>query len=163
MPGGRPRKPTALKQLQGNPGKRALSQAEPRPAVKRPPCPRHIQGEARKEWNRITRQLLEINVLTPIDRAALAAYCQNWARWVEAEDAMRAADFRMVSLTASGYPVASPWLAIANNAMKNMLRFLVEFGMTPSSRSRVAASEPAEDDDYETFVRGKGAANDDEQ
>jgi phage terminase small subunit len=42
----------------------------------------------------------------------------------------------------SGYPIASPYLSIANTAMAQMTRLLVEFGMTPSSRSRVAVSPP---------------------
>lgn len=155
MPGGRPPKPTALKELTGNPGKRPLNKAEPKPPAKRPPCPKHIQGEARKEWNRITKQLVELGILTQVDRAALAAYCQCWARWVEAEEAMRAPGFRMVTTTDNGYPVVSPWMNIANGAMKQMLRFLTEFGMTPSSRSRVTVEKEQEADPYEEFLRRK--------
>ena len=155
MPGGRPPKPTRLKELTGNPGKRALNKAEPRPSAKRPGCPAHIQGEARKEWNRITKQLLEMGVLTQVDRAALAAYCQCWERWVQAEEAMREPGFRMITTTDNGYPVVSPWLNVANAAMKQMLRFLTEFGMTPSSRSRVTVTTEQEADPFEEFLRRK--------
>lgn len=159
MPGGRPPKPTKLKELTGNPGKRALNKAEPKPMAKRPPCPAHIQGEARKEWNRITKQLLELGVLTQVDRAALAAYCQCWERWVQAETEMRSEAFRMITTTDNGYPVVSPWLNVANAAMKQMLRFLTEFGMTPSSRSRVTVAAPEEADPYEEFLHRKGGAD----
>lgn len=152
---GRKPKPTALKELAGNPGKRALNKAEPKPPAKRPPCPPHIQGEARREWNRITRQLVDLGVLTQVDRAALAAYCQCWERWVQAEAEMRQPDFRMITTTDNGYPVVSPWLNVANNAMKQMLRYLTEFGMTPSSRSRVTVAAPEETDPYEEFLRRK--------
>lgn len=155
MPGGRPPKPSKLKELAGNPGKRALNKAEPKPTVKRPPCPKHLQGEARREWNRITKQLLAMGVLTEVDRAALAAYCQCWARWVEAEDAMREPGFRMITTTDNGYPVVSPWLNVANAAMKQMLRFLTEFGMTPSSRSRVTVEKEQEADPFEEFLKRK--------
>lgn len=155
MPGGRPPKPTAMKELAGNPGKRALNKTEPKPKVKRPPCPGHLQGEARKEWNRITKQLVALGILTEVDRAALAAYCQCWARWVEAEDAMREPGFLMITTTDNGYPVVSPWLNVANAAMKQMLRFLTEFGMTPSSRSRVTVEKEPEADPYEEFLRRK--------
>lgn len=155
MPGGRPPKPTELKALAGNPGKRPLNKAAPKVAPKRPPCPAHLQGEARREWNRITKQLLDLKLLTEVDRAALAAYCQCWARWVQAETAMREDGFRMISITDNGYPVVSPWLNVANTAMKQMLRFLTEFGMTPSSRSRVTVGAEEEDDDYEAFLKRK--------
>lgn len=155
MPGGRPPKPTALKELAGNPGKRATNKKEPTLKAERPPIPKHLQGEARKEWNRIAKQLVEIGVVTKIDRAALAAYCQNWARWVQAEQEMSRADFRMITFTESGYPVVSPWLNVANTAMKNMLRFLSEFGMTPSSRARVDRIIEPDEDDYESFLKRK--------
>lgn len=152
---GRPPKPTAIKELQGNPGKRSLNKAEPKPQQKRPPCPKHIQGEARREWNRITKQLLDLGLLTEIDRAALAAYCQCWARWVEAEEEMRKPTFVMIERTDKGYPVLSPWLGVANTAMKQMLRYLTEFGMTPAARSKVTVASETEGDPYEDFLRRK--------
>src|SRR5579859_506648 len=82
---GRKPKPSRLKILQGNPGKRPLNDKEPQPAAGRPSCPKALGGEARKEWNRVARALLRLGLLTHIDRAALAGYCQSWARWVFAE------------------------------------------------------------------------------
>lgn len=154
MMAGRPPKPTRLKELGGNPGKRALPKGEPKPKSKRPSCPRHLSGEARREWNRMAKQLFDLGLLTEVDRAALAAYCQAWARWIEAEDAMRAPDFRMITTTDSGYPVVSPWLNIATTAMKQMKSFMTEFGMTPSSRSRVTVAAEPDADPYEEYLNG---------
>lgn len=75
---------------------------------------------------------------------------------MQAETEMRAPDFRMITITNSGYPVVSPWLNIANAAMKQMRAFLIEFGMTPSSRSRVSVPADDEGDPYENFRRAKG-------
>lgn len=152
---GRPAKPTALKELAGNPGKRALNKDEPKPAQRKPSCPKHLTGEARREWNRMAKQLFELGLLTEVDRAALAGYCQSWARWVQAEEEMRKPTFAMVTTTDSGYPVVSPWMGIANQAMKQMLRFLTEFGMTPAARSRVTVAKETEADPYEEFLRSK--------
>jgi P27 family predicted phage terminase small subunit len=110
------------------------------PAVRLPACPPHLQGEARKEWRRIGRKLLACGLLTEIDGAALALYCQAWARWIEAEGNL--VRYGTVIKAPSGYPIASPYLSIANTAMTQMARLLVEFGMTPSSRSRVAVVPP---------------------
>lgn len=151
---GRPPKPTALKKLGGNPGKRVLNKNEPTPKGKRPSCPKHLDGEARREWNRMAKQLFDLGLLTEVDRAALAAYCQAWARWVQAEEEMRAPDFKMITTTDSGYPVVSPWMGIATMAMKQMKTFLTEFGMTPSSRSKVTRTVEPEADPYEEYLKG---------
>ena len=81
-----------------------------------------------------------LGLLTRIDRAALALYCEAWGRWVEAEEALR--KYGVMIKAPSGYPVQSPYLAIANRAMDQMAKLLVEFGMSPSSRSRVTQAAP---------------------
>lgn len=136
MAGGRPPKPTRMKELAGNPGKRALNGGEPKPKAKRPPCPKHLQGEARKEWNRMSKQLFELGLLTGVDRAALAGYCQAWADWVNAHEQL--AESSMISVTEKGYPVLSPWWTVATTSAKMMKSFLTEFGMSPGSRSRLS-------------------------
>ena len=137
---GPPPKPTALRKLQGNPSKRPFPQNEPQPRSGIPPCPRHIQGEARKEWSRTSKELASCGLLTSVDRAALAAYCQAWARWVQAEGVLREAG--LLIKTPNGMLVQSPMLAIANRAMDQMKAFLVEFGMTPAARTRVQVQPP---------------------
>ena len=103
-----------------------------------PACPEHLEGEARKEWRRTGRRLLECGLVTEIDGAALALYCQAWARWVDAEHNL--ARFGVVIKSPSGFPIQSPYLAIANKAMEQMAKLLAEFGMSPSSRTRVSVA-----------------------
>jgi phage terminase small subunit len=82
--GGRKPKPSALKMFEGNPGKRALNQNEPKPPIETPECPVHLDDEVQAQWNRITPELTTLGLISRIDRAALAAYCQAWSRWVKA-------------------------------------------------------------------------------
>src|ERR1051325_241632 len=82
---GRHPKPTALKVLEGR-SHRPLPGNEPKPAQGVPSCPKHLNSEARKEWRRITKELLHLGLLTKIDRGALSCYCQAWARLIEAEE-----------------------------------------------------------------------------
>ena len=107
-------------------------------AAKLPACPKHLQGEARKEWRRLGKRLIECGLFADIDAGALALYCQAWARWVEAEEKLT--EYGTVVKAPSGFLQQSPYLSIANKAMDQMTRLLVEFGMSPSSRSRVSAS-----------------------
>lgn len=83
---GRKPKPTALKVLEGNPGKRPLNKNEPQPEKKAPRCPSWLEPEAKKEWKRMAKTLETIGVLTQVDKAAFAGYCQAYARWKEAEE-----------------------------------------------------------------------------
>ena len=83
---GRKPKPTAVKVLEGNPGKRSLNTGEPKPEKKAPRCPAWLEDEAKKEWRRMAKQLENLGILTEIDMAAFAGYCQAYARWKEAEE-----------------------------------------------------------------------------
>jgi P27 family predicted phage terminase small subunit len=143
MAGRRP-KPTALKKLRNNPGKRALNRNEPKPEAAIPSCPKHLDKEARAEWLRATTALLKLNLLADVYRPALAAYCTAWSRWLKAERGLRKRG--LVIGTRTGYPVQNPYLGIANTAMEAMRRFLIEFGMTPSSITRVHGAGTSDDD-----------------
>lgn len=145
--------PTELKKLRGNPGKRPLNKKEAKPGklTRTPPVPEHIQGAARREWRRMARTLKELGLLTEIDLPALEMYCQMYGRWVDAETKVR--EMGMIVKTNNGNPIQNPYLAIANRAAKDMKALLVEFGMTPSARSRVNVDTgPEEVDEYEQFM-----------
>ncbi len=133
-------KPTAIRRLEGNRGKRAWNHDEPEPPDGIPRCPKHLAPVARTEWRRVARALHAMGVLTPIDRAVLAAYCQSYAKWVEAEQKFR--ETPPLLLSPSGYVQQSPWMAIANKQLELMGRYMTELGMTPASRSRVASNDP---------------------
>ena len=148
---GPPKKPTAWRKLEGNRGKRAWNHAEPVPPEGIPDCPDHLSPEAQAEWHRLVETLVRIRVITLIDRAALAAYCQCYGRWVEAEEKLQATPILLK--TATGYVQQSPWLSIANKQLELMGRYMAEIGLTPASRSRVAAfSEAAPSQDKITKV-----------
>ncbi len=148
---GRRPAPTKLKLLRNNPGKRPLNDNEPEPDGKLLPPPDHLSDEAKREWSRAGELLATLGMDSEFDRAALAAYCQAWGRWVEAEESLKR--YGVVVKSPSGYPMQSPFLAIANKAMEQMKAYLIEFGMTPASRTRVRADRPQERDPLEEFLR----------
>lgn len=137
---GPPRKPTAWRRLEGNRGKKAWNRAEPIPPEGIPDCPEHLSDEAREEWHRLVDTLVAMGVITIVDRAVLAAYCQAYGRWVEAEQKLK--ETPLLFKTPSGYVQQSPWLGIANRQMELMGRYMAEIGLTPASRSRIAVTGP---------------------
>lgn len=142
---GRMPQPTALKLIKGNPGHRPINQNEPQPTGI-PTCPDHLNSIAKQEWERISQELAACGLLTSIDRAALAAYCQAYARWVEAENKIKEIGSLIVMVGKKDdpkkppYPIQNPYVGIANTAMDQMRKYLSEFGMTPASRTRIQVS-----------------------
>jgi P27 family predicted phage terminase small subunit len=141
MRGRRP-KPTRVKVLTGNPGKRPLNQFEPRPEPSIPDCPPQLGEVAQREWNRLVQELAPLRLMTNLDRAALAAYCGAYALWADATEAIQKYGAMVKSPT--GYPVQSPYVAIANRQAEIMMRIASEFGFTPASRSRISTASTPE-------------------
>ena len=107
---GRKPTPTAIKELEGNPGKRKLNDKEPRPEKKAPSCPKWLEPEAKKEWRRLAKKMELMGVLTEVDMAAFAGYCQAYARWKEAEEFIT--QHGTIVKTPSGYWQQVPQVSI---------------------------------------------------
>ncbi|MGH6897699.1 MAG: P27 family phage terminase small subunit [Geminicoccaceae bacterium] len=120
---GRKPLPSNVVRLRGNPGKRRLNDAEPRPAPRVPTCPACLGDEARKEWQRLARELSALGLLTGLDRAMLAAYCQAHALWVEA----------VASIERYGTMVKSPIRCRAPTSRSRTSRSRSWSGSPPSS------------------------------
>jgi len=53
---------------------------EPKPPAAIPKCPKHLDKEAKKEWRRMVKELEPLGMLTRLDKAVLARYCQGSAK-----------------------------------------------------------------------------------
>ncbi len=148
--------PTHLRLVKGNPGKRPLPKNEPKPDLVVPPVPPELSDDAKLEWGRVTVELHKLGLLSGIDRAALAAYCSSYGLLVRVERLLRKigedGSDGILLMTAQGNVVQHPLLGVANKARRDMMAYAVEFGMTPSSRSRVNGAPPEKDDPLSEFV-----------
>lgn len=147
--------PTNVKMVMGNPGKRPLPQNEPRPKSGKPCAPAHLNEDAKLEWVRVERELESLGILSGLDRAAFAAYCQAYGRWVQAERTLSKMNNQaegLVIKTSNGNMIQNPLVGIANKAMADMVRYAAEFGMTPSARSRVSVGDQEGDDPADEFL-----------
>lgn len=146
-PGRRPT-PTHLKLVTGNPGRRPLPRGEARLAAALPSVPSHLCPEAVIEWDRVARELFTAGLLASMDRATLAAYCQAYARWAQAELVLAEMGRRdpltggLMIRTSGGNAIQNPVVGTANRAAADMVRYAAEFGMTPSARTRIQAEPP---------------------
>jgi P27 family predicted phage terminase small subunit len=157
MRGRRP-KPTLYKELAGNPGHRPLNDREPIPPSELPDCPDHLQGEARAEWFRISPALKVMDLLTSADHALLEAYCVTYARWLDAEEMVKKYGI-IVKSPNKGFPMTSPYLHVANSSLEQLRKLAVEFGLSPSSRSRIRVGDERAGSDLDDFLsRGQRSA-----
>ena len=136
MPGP-PKKPTALKLVEDTYRKDRVAKNEPKPKCAMPQPPKNFNAVAKEEWDRIVKELYDNGLMTNLDRAALVAYCEFWAHYVDASEKLKRRN--MVSTTAAGNLVENPYFSIKKRCAELMHKFLVEFGMTPASRTRISA------------------------
>lgn len=155
--------PANVHLLRGNPSKKPLTDllSELQPEVELPDFPSWLLPEAKKEWKRIGAELVKYGLVSKLDRAALVLYVQAWARMVWAERqlsrAMDVAEKKRREVEAAGgvyegtdgIMVATPngglqyshYYVVQKNSAHQVKMFLEQFGMSPSSRSKVTPSD----------------------
>jgi P27 family predicted phage terminase small subunit len=133
---GRKPTPTAMKQLHGNPGKRALPAHEPKPTlVTAAPAPAHLGRDARKEWRRKMVELAPLGLAAEIDLGLLEVWCSAKGDFVAAERALKRDG--IVIEDKDGNARRSPWTFVKAKAVEQLIRVAAEFGFSPASRPRI--------------------------
>ena len=152
---GRKPLPTHLKLVKGTARPHRLNKDEPRPSVAVPEAPAHLDERARVRFVAMAEMLARHGVMTELDAGALARYAVVWCRWIEAEAEVKRRG--PVVKTEGGNVIQNPFLAVANKCLLQMAQIENEFGLTPSSRSRIRMAEtaPAADPFEEYLARGK--------
>jgi len=137
---GPPPKPTNLRLVQGNPGKRRLNRKEPTPPAGPPECPADLSPGAKAHWGQVVPRLQAMRVLSAADQDALVAYCETYARWRAAQN--------FIVRNGEVYPIKNglgevirlklfPQARLAQQLLHSVRVYQQEFGLTPSARSRV--------------------------
>ena len=165
---GRKPKPTHLKLLEGEPNRNRINFDEPKFKPKAPKCPSWLSPEAKREWRRLAPELERLGLLTGADMAMFASYCSAVGKleWAEKEiKKMRRLELRAVKakgLKPGEHPMMGgmiskgegkgkfntlPYVWIYNKCLEQLRSFGSEFGLSPSSRTRIKV-EDLEDDDY---------------
>jgi P27 family predicted phage terminase small subunit len=110
--------------------------------------------EALDEWNRIAPSLFKIGILSKDNRSALATLCLAWADFQSLRRDIEEEGWTL--LGSSGHSIKNPKAILMNEARLAVLRYSQEFGVTPSSRSRVPNPTKADaPDSLSVFNRDK--------
>ena len=148
-------KPTKLRLMEGNPGHRRINRNEPEPRQGIASRPGWLLPEAKLEWTRVVGELERLGLLTVVDRGALAAYCQSWARWAECEQEItQHGATQFVESKANGtYEQLRPVVAMAQKYFQLMQSAAARLGLDPASRSRISAPEASKGDELESAIQ----------
>lgn len=133
---GRPAKPTVLKVLEGTARPNAKAK-EPQPLPITPSRPSFLSDEAVAEWDRVVPALERLGLLTEVDGANLAAYCESWAVFVAAAIDIRERGVLIPGQRGRGELVRNPSVQTMRDAASSMRAFATEFGLTPQARARM--------------------------
>lgn len=128
---------------------------EPQPPEKMPSCPRHLDKEARKEWRRTGKVLMSLGLLSDLDRAVLAGYCQSWSEYVAAT--LKIQELGTVYKKADGTPGLNPYTRIAREAFERWMKAGVLLGLSPSSRASLKVEKQKPQSKTQEFRSRKNA------
>lgn len=139
---GRKPKPTALKVIEGNPGKRPLNHDEPQAAGELIEAPDDLSDDQRAIWEYAIAHAPK-GVLRMIDRDNLRA-------WVVAADLHRKATAEVqargiLSTGAEGQLVKNPAVMVLRDATAMMMRAAEQMGFSPTARARIKVPEKPND------------------
>lgn len=150
MPGvpgrsGRRPKPTELKKLGGNAGKRALNKNEPTftPITGAEP-PEWLDDVAATMWRLSSKELCGQGVLCATDLHNLELFCVAYSNFRKAQEHVVA--HGLVIPGASGGPIKNPALTVINETGRQMATFGGMLGLDPGSRQRLVGGNKKNSD-----------------
>ena len=148
-----PRKPKALRAVEGQAGNRTKAELEkyanetkPRPICPDPPD--FLGTTGLDLWNELAEDLEAMGTLYLIDRHILGLYRNAYERWREAEREIAAASAVKASKT-FGNLMPNPWVAIRNRAVDDPRKFGAD-RISAAARTRISVEKPEADADDPT-------------
>lgn len=140
----RPVKPTALKLIQGNPGKRALSKSEPEPDYLNdltPPIWLSLEGK--RVWGREAPLQRQSRMLTVIDATAFGRWCEDQAGYEQmTSELVGLRDLAVAEVCPEARAKLANRVMNLQNCISMYCKRLAavdrEFGRTPAARTRIS-------------------------
>ena len=150
---GRPRKPDAQKELEGTARADRKLNGTARPGGEPTPPPRGgLSPTARKVWKDLAPKLTALGLLTEVDGATFAIFCQAHADWTDLTKRLNELGSANWFYDGKNGRQPLPELAVRDKAFQVVQRLGARFGLDPSSRSGISvgteAKPPPPDEDF---------------
>jgi len=134
--------PTAILKARGS-WRADANKNEPKPAKAMPDCPKWLDAEGRELWKNACELLSQMDVLTKVDGFALGRYCDAYVRWRKAAAFLQKYGDAYPLKDEQGnlrYMQPFPQVSIYANLSSLLSALEAQFGMTPSSRTRIVTT-----------------------
>jgi len=152
---GRKLKPIALKLLEGVENEDRLNRNEPNPGDPSLECPEYLTDSAKMMWNKYALVLKKLGVFKQTDEFAFTTLCQESGRYIDLQIIINEKDSYTTTNIRNG-DKAIPEMAMARECLRQVRALMVEFGMTPSSRSKISVGDdPGNIDPMQKILDGK--------
>lgn len=142
-----PKKPTALKKLQGTDRKDRTTDNEFNPTIEvNKDVPDGLNEWGSKLWIDLFDEYSKFDLISRVDVGSLMVLCNEFGRYCEADDLLKAQGLEVVEdiLNRDGdivgqKKVINPLIKVVSDAFKNYKSMCTEFGLTPASRTKISA------------------------
>jgi len=150
-------KPTQMKVVSGTLQKCRTNKKEPKPKpAYNPTPPEWLDRKGKIAFRQLAKELNAMQILTTADRMALTLLCDAYSEYREARDIVKDKDngptYETINQMGDKMIRARPEVAMAADAWKRVRSMMSEFGLTPSSRSKVSAVGAKEEDPLASFL-----------
>lgn len=132
-------RPTVLKLLHGERHTDRLNRDEPTPRPAEMPEPVDAAPAVLAVWRRVVGELEAMNLAFPSDADALRCYCEAVVSHRRASEVLKVSGVLVKGI--HGNLVRNPALQIQRDAAATVRAFAQEFGLTPSARSSIRATD----------------------
>ncbi|HHQ6596592.1 TPA: phage terminase small subunit P27 family [Serratia fonticola] len=150
---GPPKTPTHLRLVRGNPSKRAINKNEPKPPSGVPPTPKHFDKQGKYWFKRMAEELDALGVMSQLDARALELLVEAYTEYRHHCEVLDQEGYSYK--TDEGLVKPHPQAAMKADVWKRIRGMLGEFGMTPSSRSKVNTTGPDQVDPMAEFMKAR--------
>lgn len=139
MTKGRKPKPARLKVIDGNPGgKAAVAAQDLKAPIEQPQPPNWLSKDVRAIWDEILPELERLGVTARVDVYTIATYCTIMDRKIKAQMFIDEHGLTYITKGPAGtMERIRPQVKMMEDCEKQLRAYAAEFGMTPSSRTRL--------------------------
>jgi len=136
------RTPSNIAKFRGNPGRRPLSDKEPKPPITAPPMPDYFDAVARETWAYYEPKLLAVGCLTESDLTVFERLCVYRSQWVRLAKKLTSRH-ALFEKTSQGRARKAELFAL-ETAAKMIAGCEAKLGLSPSDRTRIEVDLDAE-------------------
>lgn len=105
--------------------------------------PMELSPKAAEHWALIVEELARLELTKPLDAGALAAACETWARFADAQEFINSLTPTELYAEGKRHPV----LVTVEAASREYRAWCDEFGLTPSAEGRLSPRKEADGDE----------------